>query len=403
MTNAAPAETRVASAMPHRFPWTPILILGVAWFLAVAVELGPSGLLNAIARDLQVSVAAAGTLTTFYALGNAVLVLPLTSFALRFSRRPVLAVVMVALAASTAAVAVAPSLVAADAGRFVGGASYALICTLFPAVVLRIAGPGNGGKALTVVFTATSLGTAFGAPIASLVGTAVGWRPTFLGAAALIAIAGALMWFVVPAVRDHREETLGLLRTLRLPGVLRTAIAWSLTMLAHFAVLTYIDAYLERLGTPVYVTSITLAVTGVGGIIGTILIGRVSARSFHGAMLVAPGAVAAGLLVVVAASDNVPVLLAGVLIWGAGLAATVVVYQQGLLIVGARAPETATSVGVLLAQVGFAAGATVGGITIDVAGVQSIPVVALVFVAASLTLALTLRPTLRHANPSAHL
>ncbi|NQX13403.1 MFS transporter [Microbacteriaceae bacterium VKM Ac-2855] len=395
----APTDVRAAQAVGrHAFPWIPVLILGFAWFLAVAIELGPAGLLNDIARDLDVSIAAAGTLTTFYALGNALLVLPLTAIALRFARRPVLVIVMAALAVSTVAVALAPNLLFADAGRFVGGASYALICTLFPAVVIRIAGPGNAGKAITVVFTATSLGTAFGAPIASLVGTATGWRPTFLGAALLVAVAGILMWFVVPRVREHTEEALGLIRTARLPGVLRVAIGWALVMLAHFVVLTYIDAYLEELGVPRYVTSIALSLTGIGGIIGTLFIGQVSKRSFYGALVVAPVTVAIGFIVLIAGGDAIGVVLVGVVLWGIGLAAMVVVYQQGLLLTGARAPETATSIGVLLAQAGFAIGATVGGITIETLGIRAVPVVALAFVLASIVIAFTLRPTIARAQ-----
>ncbi|NQX26117.1 MFS transporter [Microbacteriaceae bacterium VKM Ac-2854] len=382
----------------HPFPWLPVLILGFAWFLAVAIELGPAGLLNDIARDLDVSIAAAGTLTTFYALGNALLVLPLTSFALRFARRPVLVIVMAALAISTAAVALSSNLFLADAGRFIGGASYALICTLFPAVVIRIAGPGNAGKAITVVFTATSLGTAFGAPLASLVGAATGWRPTFLGASVLVAVAGILMWFVVPRVREHTEETLGLLRTARLPGVMRVAIGWSFVMLAHFVVLTYIDAYLEELGVPRYITSVALSLTGIGGIIGTLLIGQVSRRSFYAALVVAPITVAIGFIVLIGGGDAIVVVLVGVALWGIGLAAMVVVYQQGLLLTGARAPETATSIGVLLAQAGFAVGASVGGITIETLGIRAIPAVALIFVIASIAIALTLRQTITRAQ-----
>jgi hypothetical protein len=67
-----PAGTSAEHTMPHAepFPWLPILVLGFAWFLAVAIELSPAGLLGAIAADLDVSVVAVGTMTTFYALGN---------------------------------------------------------------------------------------------------------------------------------------------------------------------------------------------------------------------------------------------------------------------------------------------------------------------------------------------
>jgi predicted MFS family arabinose efflux permease len=380
------------------FPWGPIAILGFAWFLAVSIELSPEGLLTGIARDLGVSVAAAGTLTTLFALGNALLVLPLTSLALRFARRPVLTLVMAVLGLSTAVVALTPDLAVAGVSRFIGGACYALICTLFPAIVIRIAGPRHARRAITLVFTATTLGTALGAPLASLAGAVTGWRPVFLGAALLVAMAGVLLWFVVPRVREHTPETLGLVQTARLPGVLRVAIAWSLVMLAHFIALTYLDAYLADLGAPRYVTGIALALTGVGGVIGTLLIGRVSRRTLAPALIVAPSLVVLGFIVLAAGGGAVGLILVGTTLWGAGVAATVVVYQQALLVTGARAPETATSIGVLLAQAGFAVGATIGGLTIETIGLRAIPLVAPAFALLALVLALTLLPTVRRSE-----
>ena len=392
-----PGDAATQPAAPTRFPWAPILVLGFAWFLAVAIELSPAGLLGSIAADLNISTAAAGTLTTFYALGNAILVLPLTALALRFSRRSALNVVMVAFVASNVIVAVAPTLAVADAGRFLGGACYALICTLFPAVAVRISGPRHAGKAITVVFAATSLGVALGAPLASLAGNAFGWRVTFLASAALALIAGVLMSFTVPAVRERQAKGLSLIQTARLPGVMRVAIGWALVMLAHFVVLTYIDAYLEDLGVPKYITSVTLFLIGASGLVGTILIGRVSSRSAYAALLSAPVTVAVGFVVLFFSGGNLAVVLIAVALWGLGVAAAVVVYQQAVLLTGRRAPETATSIGVLLAQAGFAVGATVGGVTLDSFGVATIPLVALAFVVGSIIIATPLRNTMHNA------
>jgi DHA1 family inner membrane transport protein len=386
---------------PEQFPWLPILVLGFTWFLAVAIELSPAGLLGAIANDLDISVVAVGTMTTFYALGNALLVLPLTALAIRFARRTALNVVMIVFVASNVAVALAPTITIADIGRFVGGASYAVICTLFPAVVIRIAGPRYAGKAITVVFTATSLGAALGAPLASIVGNTFGWRITFLGAAALAAVAGALMSFLVPKIREGAHQPLSLRDTAREPGVLRVAIGWSLVMLAHFVVLTYIEAYLTSLGLPTYVTSLTLFLLGVGGIVGTLFIGQISSRSVSAALIVAPCMVAAGLVVLLLGGSYLAVVLVGIALWGVGMASTVVVYQQAVLVTGHRAPETATSIGVLLAQAGFAAGATVGGGTITAFGVAAIPLVALAFVIGSIIIATTLRRLVNQASMEA--
>lgn len=206
---------------PEHFPRLPILVLGFAWFLAVAIELSPAGLLGAIASDLDVSVVAVGTMTTFYALGNALLVLPLTALAIRFARRTALNVVMIVFVASNVAVA---------------------------------------------------------------------------------------------------------------------------------------------------------------------------------ALLVAPCVVAAGLAVLLLGGSNLAVVLTGIALWGIGMAATVVIYQQAILLTGHRAPETATSVGVLLAQAGFAAGSTVGGATIALFGVGTIPLVALAFVVSSVIIAITLRRVVDRAS-----
>jgi hypothetical protein len=53
-THDATTTSTVGPAnQPDRFPWLPILVLGFTWFLAVAIELNPASLLDAIAADLD--------------------------------------------------------------------------------------------------------------------------------------------------------------------------------------------------------------------------------------------------------------------------------------------------------------------------------------------------------------
>ncbi len=169
-------------------------------------------------------------------------------------------------------------------------------------------------------------------------------------------------------------------------------------MLAHFVPLTYIEAYLANLGAATYLTSVTLFLIGAGGIVGTLLIGRISRKSVLAALVASPSIVAAGFVVLFLGRTHLPVLLTGIALWGIGIAATVVVYQQAILLTGHRAPETATSIGVLLAQAGFAAGSTVGGATIALLGVAAIPLVALAFVTGSIIIATTLRRVIDQAG-----
>ncbi|MCU1596457.1 MAG: putative sugar efflux transporter [Glaciihabitans sp.] len=95
------------------------------------------------------------------------------------------------------------------------------------------------------------------------------------------------------------------------------------------------------------------------------------------ALVAAPVTVAAAFAVLLVSAGNLIIVLGAVALWGIGISATVVIYQQAILITGRRAPETATSIGVVLAQAGFAAGATVGGVALDNFGIASVPLVAL--------------------------
>ncbi len=117
--------------------------------------------------------------------------------------------------------------------------------------------------------------------------------------------------------------------------------------------------------------------------------------------MAAPITVAVGFAVLFLSGGNLFIVLIAVALWGLGIAAAVVVYQQAILLTGRRAPETATSIGVLLAQAGFAAGATVGGLALDSFGVATIPLAAIAFVVGSIIIATTLRSTIRNATPQA--
>jgi predicted MFS family arabinose efflux permease len=397
MTSPTAVRTPSAHTASDKFPWLPILALGLAGFLGLTVELSPAGLLNAIATDLDASLAAVGTLTTFFALGNALLVLPLTALAMRFGRRTALVAVMVVFVISNVLVAVAPSIVVADIGRFIGGASFALQCALIPAVAVRSAGERHAVRAMSIVLGANTLGITLGAPLASIVGMAAGWRLTFIAAAVVAIVVGILLSLTIPQIHSAAEGRVSLLEAARLPGVVRVCLAWALLMLGHFVVLTYIDAYLEQLGIPAYVTSISLFVLGIGGILGIMLIGRIAKKSEPAALVVAPAAVAVALGLLATGTAALPVVLAAIAIWGVGFSGTILIAQQTILLLGRRAPETSMSIGILLAQVGFALGATIGGFAITFFGITTIPLVAVIFVLGAVALALSLRSTVRQA------
>jgi hypothetical protein len=80
----------------------------------------------------------------------------------------------------------------------------------------------------------------------------------------------------------------------------------------------------------------------------------------------------------------------------------VIIYQRAVLLVGHRASETATSIAMMLAQLGFAAGGLIGGVVLINWDVLNLPTVAAAFILGTIATALTLRTTIHLALTQAH-
>ncbi|MHA2788139.1 MFS transporter [Corynebacterium sp. S7] len=382
----------------ERFPWLVILTLASAGFLALAVELSPAGLLTQMAPDLNVSVAMAGSLTALYALGNAILTLPLTALMMRFSRRVALAGTLLVFVAGNVAVFLASDLETALVGRFISGGAHGVLMSLAPAVAIGVAGLKHERLALSIVTGANTVGIALGAPLASAVGTAFGWRVTFFAAALLSLVCAVLLAVKIPPLRVEQTQQMGLIQTIRQPGVLRISAGWMLLMLAYMSVITYIDPYLDELDAPPQLTSLSLFVFGTGGILGVWLGGRIAARSRLASLIVMPVLMAVSLLLMSIGIRSIPFILVLLFVWGIGFSGLVMVWQQTLLLVGFRSPEKSMSIGVVLSQAGMAAGSALGSVVLTQAGVLALPLVGAIISIAALALLIGIRPVLTAAE-----
>lgn len=391
--DAARASSTTAGA--GRFPLLSVLVLAFAGFVSVTTELMPSGLLTEIAPALGASVSVTGTMTSVYALGIVLTVLPLTRLTLTMTRRRVLVGTVLLFVASNIVVALAPNLPVALVGRFLGGASHGLLWAVLPPVIGRIANPAHAGRAMAIVFTGNSLGLAAGAPLSALLGGAVGWRMAFVVIAAAGLATAAVLLRVVPPIKMQQHEHMPFLQAARLPGALRVSVGWALMLLGHFAVFTYIAPYLEDAGLGGAAVSGSLFVLGVAGILGVTLAGRVPRRALLAGLLVSPALIVVAFGVLAIAPLSTSLVVAVLITWGAGFAAAVLFNQQAVLVAGQRAPETVTSVSVLVMQFGIALGATVGGVAVAAWSVSATPLTGLVFVAASAVLLVGMRPALR--------
>ncbi|MFE4834496.1 MFS transporter [Arthrobacter sp. NPDC056691] len=394
------ATTTTSGPMTVRSSLLPLVVLSLCGFTSVTTELLPSGLLTGIAADLGAGIAAAGFLTSAYAAAIVVTVLPLTRLTLRVPRRVLFAAILGIFAAANILVTFSPALPVAITGRVLAGTAHGLLWATVAPTVARITNPGHAPRAMAIVFAGTSLGLAAGAPLGTLLGQILGWRAAFLILAGVSVVLAALAFLTIPKVNPDTRRPLSIARAVRLPGVGLIIGGWAVMLLAHFAVLTYIAPYLERVGLGQMVGA-GLAVLGTAGLLGVALAGRVPRRGLFVGLLAAPLLLVAGLLGLSVLPLNLAVAVALLGIWGIGYSAAAVFDQQVVLIVGHDAPDTVTSVSVVAIQLGIALGAALGGLTVDTLGVVWVPLTGAIFAAGSVALRMGLRQYMPHHHSAA--
>jgi predicted MFS family arabinose efflux permease len=148
-------------------------------------------LLRQIASTLSVPPAAAGQAVTVFAAGYALGAPLLIRAARRAPQERLIAGTLGVFVLANAATAAAPSLVALLAARIAAGACAGVFMAAAAAAAAGSVAPGHRGRALAVIVGGSSAGTAFGVPLGTFAGGAIGWRPAFFGIAALAALAAA--------------------------------------------------------------------------------------------------------------------------------------------------------------------------------------------------------------------
>jgi predicted MFS family arabinose efflux permease len=150
-----------------------------------------SGVLPAVSAELDVSVTAAGQLTTAFALAYAVSAPLLATITARWERRRLLLVALLVAALGNALSAVATTYPLLLGGRIIaalGAAAYTPAATLF-ATALRP--PAERGRAVAIVFGGLTVALALGVPIGSLLAGSIGYRGVF-AVVAVVSLLAAL-------------------------------------------------------------------------------------------------------------------------------------------------------------------------------------------------------------------
>jgi predicted MFS family arabinose efflux permease len=347
-----------------------LLLLALSVFAVVTTETLPVGLLPPMARSFGVGEATIGLLVTLYAALVAILAVPLTLATRRVRRKRLLLIATGCFALSNVVAGIAPDLAVLAAARALAGAAHAVFFSVCIGYATRLVPPESTGRALALVSAGISAAFVLGVPLATALGTAVGWRGAFVALAALMAVALALIAIRLPPVTASLSEERGVPARRRF---LVAAVASNgLFYAGHFTLYTYITLLLLGAGAAPAAVGPILLGFGALGLLGVWITGPRLDRHFRRTALTVLAVVIAAVL---AAGGSFPVLaavLAAGALWTGAFGPVASIYQTAAVRTEAVTADLGGAWVNATANFGIGAGAAIGGAVLEVGGIRAV-------------------------------
>lgn len=355
-----------------------ILIIAVAAFVIVTTEYLIIGLLPALARDFDISVAAAGQLVTLFAFTVMLCGPFLTAKLSHLDRKKLFTFILVVFAASNVLAALAPNIGVLALARFIPALMLPVFWGTASETAGQLAPSGQAGKAVSQIYLGISAALVFGIPLGTLAADTMGWRATFWILAGLSAMLAVLIQALMPRLPPPvRHPGAGQTQILRNPRFLAHVALSTLAFTAMFTAYTYLTDMLERLaGVPAQYVGWWLMGFGVFGMVGNYLGGRMVDRSPLGSTIVFLLLLAGAMVAAVPAARHTVWLVAALIVWGVSYTALFPICQVRVMQAGAQAKALAGTMNVSAANAGTGLGAIFGGLGIQHYGLSSLGVIA---------------------------
>jgi len=348
-----------------------LLSLALASFLAVTTEVSLVGLLPDVGKTFGVSDSITGLLVSLYAVMVAALAVPLTHATSRFARKPLLLATLLGYAVSNALVAVAPTFAVVAAGRAIGGVTHALFFSLMIGYAPRLVSRAHVGRALALAGGGASAGMVLGVPLTTSLGTAAGWRASFLLLAALSVLTLILVNRLLPGVNNEPPSGDSVGGGRRALAAISASNLFS--FLGQFTVYTFVSVLLLSSGvSPVFVGPILLA-CGACGLISLWWVGRHLDRSPRRAAVTVLALVVGAVVVLGATWPTLVAVVVATAVWNGAFGGLPSIYQACAVRTHAMSPELAGAWVNATANAGIAGGAAIGAGLLHAAGLSSLP------------------------------
>lgn len=298
-----PSPASSATTRPTSAALAALVLGGVGIGITEFVTMG---LLPEIAHGIGTSIPRAGHTISAYALGVVVGAPTIAILGNRLPRRGLLVGLMLLFAVGNAASALAPGYATLVVARFVAGIPHGAFFGIASIVAFDMVAAGRGGWAVSRIMLGIPIANVAGVPLATWLGQQAGWRSAYWLVAGIGLLTALLVSTLVPHQPGDREARMRTeIAAFADAQVWLTLLVGAVGFGGVFAMYSYISPILRnQTGLPADAVPVYLFIYGIGGLLGTVVAGRLVDRSVLHTLVWSTVATGLSLAVFAWAADN---------------------------------------------------------------------------------------------------
>jgi len=309
---------------------------------------------------------------------------PLVHVTRALPRKSLLLVLLAVFALANLLAAIAPGYAVLLVARVLGGAAHGVFWAVVSPYAARLVAPERLASAVAIATSGATLASIAGVPLGTLLGVAVGWRTSFGVIAAVVVVIGLAIAVVLPPV-EHRSAADPEAPTAR-ARAFRDATFWpvivlcvtvALVTLGHATFYTYIAPWVIDVAgfAPASVAGVLL-LFGAAGAVGVAAAGVLGDRFPRGLLPVLITGVIVSVAAVAALAAVPPAVIVFLVLWSAFLGGVPIIFQARLLRTASESLRDIGSAWLTVAfNVGIGGGALVGGLVLETWSLAALPLV----------------------------
>jgi predicted MFS family arabinose efflux permease len=238
------------------------------------------GMLNHLAKDLQISIPVAGQLIALAAVVMAIGAPLIAAFTSSVNRRMLLTIAQLFYMAGALLCAASPQFAALLPTRAIMVIGAAIFTPQAAATIGLLVAPEKRSGAVTTIFMGWSIAAVIGMPAGNLIAEHLGWRYGFLLIASLALVSAIWVWRVIPSGLTVPKLSFASWQGVFTRPRLMTMLAVTLmSSSGQFTILSYVAPYLaEHVGASPSIFSILMALNGIAGVAGSLWVTKNIAR-----------------------------------------------------------------------------------------------------------------------------